>query len=194
MSDPNEDLLLTHNYDGIEEYDNPMPGWWSFIFLTNIVWAGVYVTGISLGLLPDYQTDLRAEMAIQNQLEAQAAQDLPPITPEVLAEGAADSKALARGATVYKMNCAVCHGNAGEGVIGPNLTDDAWLNGTGTIGDIHTVIANGTSKGMPPWGKVLGRDDQIAVTGFVTSLHGTNPPNAKPAEGEVHPAKDETDG
>ena len=193
MSDSRDDVLLTHNYDGIEEYDNPMPGWWSFIFVTNIIWAGVYVTGISLGLLPTYEVDLRADMAIQKQLEDQARQDLPPITPEVLAAGVEDSNALARGATVYKMNCAVCHGNAGEGLIGPNLTDDAWLNGDGTVASIHEVIANGTSKGMPPWGKVLGRDDQIAVTGFVTKMQGMNPPNAKPAEGTVH-GKDKSDG
>lgn len=177
--------ILAHTYDDIQEYDNPMPGWWSFMFVASIVWSVVYFVGISLGLLPDYETDLRAEMAIQASLEAKAAAAAPPLSTEDLLASATDPDKIARGETVYKMNCAVCHGNAGEGLIGPNLTDNAWIVGDGSVASIHQVVVDGTDRGMPPWGRVLVRDDLVAVTGFVTSLQGTNPPNPKPPEGNV---------
>jgi cytochrome c oxidase cbb3-type subunit 3 len=180
-----EDVLTTHNYDGIQEYDNPMPGWWSFIFLTNIVMAVVYVVGINLNFFPDYQEDLRAEMAIQQELEDRAKKDLPPVTPEMLAEAAGKPDTIQTGAEVYAMNCAVCHGAHGQGLIGPNLTDDAWLNGDGQLVAIHKVVETGTTKGMPGWGPILLQTDIVAVVAFVKSLQGTNPPDPKAAEGVV---------
>ncbi len=72
-------------------------------------------------------------------------------------------------------------------MIGPNLTDDAWIHG-GTMSEIHhTIVESVLAKGMPPWGKLLKPDQVDAVTAYVASLKGTNPPNAKPPEGEAMP-------
>lgn len=180
-----EDNLKTHNYDGIQEYDNPMPGWWTFIFVTNIIWAGVYVVGINLSIFPDYQTDLRAEMEIQEELEQRALDNLPPLTPEMLAEAAGDDTVITAGADVYAMHCSTCHGNQGQGLIGPNLTDTAWINGDGGLDSLHTVVVKGTNKGMPGWGPILGQQSLVSVIAFVKSLQGTTPPNPKAPEGEV---------
>lgn len=186
MSSPttDEDLLTTHSYDGIQEYDNPMPGWWMFIFIANIVWAAVYVVGISLDFFPEYEDDLRAEMKIQAEIEDRMRQELPPVTPEMLAEAVDKEDVVMKGSEVYAMNCAQCHGKRGEGLIGPNLTDDAWLNGDGTLVSMHGVIVSGTDKGMPGWGPILLQEDLVAVTVFAKTLQGTNPPNAKAAEGK----------
>lgn len=183
-SSPNEDLLTTHNYDGIQEYDNPMPGWWIFIFVTNIVWAGVYIVGINLDFLPEYEDDLRADMMIQQQLEDRARQALPPVTPETLAEAAANPEAVLKGAEVFAMNCAACHGAQGQGLIGPNLADNAWLYGDGGLMPLHDVIEQGTPRGMPGWGTILLQADLVGVVAYVKSLQGTNPPNPKPPEGK----------
>lgn len=190
-----EDVLTTHNYDGIQEYDNPMPGWWSFIFITNIVWAAVYMVGINLDFFPDAHDDLRADMAVQRAIEDRHRQALPPVTPEMLAEAVGSDDAVTQGAEVFAMNCAACHGNQGQGVIGPNLTDDSWINGDGGLLAIHSVVTKGTSKGMPGWGPILPQGDLIAVIAFTKSLHGTKPPNPKAAEGEVPPpGGTDTDG
>ncbi len=181
-----EDVLTTHNYDGIQEYDNPMPSWWTWIFVATVVWAAVYFVGINIDLIPDYQDTLAAEMERASALKAAVAKDVPPVTQEMLAEAAASEAVVAKGAEVYTMNCAACHGNKGQGLIGPNLTDNAWLYG-GSLTDIHTTVEKGKpDKGMPAWGEVLLQEDQVAVTAYVDSIRGTNPPDPKPPEGEPY--------
>ena len=57
MAEQYEDKVI-HSYDGIEEYDNPLPGWWKGIFYASVVWAGVYVVGINRDYIPDRLDDL----------------------------------------------------------------------------------------------------------------------------------------
>ena len=72
-------------------------------------------------------------------------------------------------------------------MIGPNLTDDAWIHG-GSLQAIHKTIVDGVlAKGMPPWGKLLKPDQIDAVTVYVASLKGTSPPGAKAPEGHAEP-------
>ena len=97
----------------------------------------------------------------------------------------ADPAMAAEGAATYKTVCAACHGNEGQGLIGPNLTDAYWLHG-GTNMDIYHVISDGVvAKGMPPWEAVYSSEERAQIVAFVRSLEGTNPPNAKEAEGEL---------
>ena len=94
-----------------------------------------------------------------------------------------DQAAVASGKQVFVQNCAACHRADGGGLIGPNLTDDAWIHG-GTLVDMHKTITEGVlAKGMPAWGKVLKPDQVNAVTVYVATLRGTNPANPKPPEG-----------
>lgn len=104
---------------------------------------------------------------------------------EALLALASDPTALANGKSLYDMNCAVCHRADGGGLIGPNLTDDAWLHGSAPTA-IHATIANGVlEKGMPPWDRLLKPEQVNAVTAYVISLRGTNPPAPKAPEGVV---------
>ena len=83
-------------------------------------------------------------------------------------------------------SCSACHGRAGEGGVGPNLTDDYWLH-QGGVSDIFKTIKYGwPDKGMKAW-----KDDfspiQIAqMTSFIMTLRGTNPPNAKEKQGDLY--------
>lgn len=179
------DVLKTHNYDGIQEFDNPMPGWWSGIFVATIFWSAVYGIAIGVNVIPTVHDELADDMKEQATIEAAAAATSPAGDRSNLVAASADSAKIDAGAKVYNTNCAACHGAAGAGMIGPNLTDDAWLYG-GDIVDVRKVVAEGTPKGMPGWGQVLSDDDLVAVVAYVASIYGSNPEKAKAAEGQPH--------
>ncbi len=181
----NDERLLDHDYDGIQEFDNPMPRWWVWIFWATIVFAVIYYF--------DFTGAIRGPGRVKEYEMAMA--DAARRYPQPAAGGDAsalaalrnDDKALALGKTTFVTNCAACHRPDGGGLIGPNLTDDYWLHG-GTVAEIHTTIMNGVlEKGMPPWGKMLKPDQVSAVAVYVASLHGTNPANPKAPQGEKAP-------
>ena len=179
-----QDELLDHEYDGIREYDNPMPGWWKWMFYATIVWAVIYFVGINLGYVPTYEDDLAAGQAELQVMRDKHELESPTVDQAMLAEAAADEQAIATGKEAYATNCASCHGQKGEGLIGPNLTDKYWLHG-GSLADIHTTVKEGvTEKGMPAWGGMLTQDQVIGVVAFIDSIKGTDPPNAKEPQGE----------
>ena len=178
MSD--QDRLIEHSYDGIQEYDNPMPAWWVTTFWLTIIYAVLYYFNVfGIGEGKGRQAEYQAAMAT-------AAAEHPvvasTVTPEQLLAMAADPKSVEEGKEVFTKNCAACHAADGGGLIGPNLTDDAWIHG-GTIDKIHTTIVDGVlAKGMPAWGQMLKPEDVEHVTSYVWSLHGTTPAKPKVAE------------
>ena len=178
---PNDSRLIEHSYDGIQEYDNPLPRWWVLLFYATIVFSGLYLlnvpgVGIGKGRIAAYEADVAA-------WRAQHPQGPVEVTPEQLAALAGRAEVVADGRQVFAANCASCHRADGGGLIGPNLTDALWIHG-GTLPAIHATIAQGVlAKGMPNWGKVLTPDQVNAVTVYVASLQGTTPPNPKAPEG-----------
>jgi cytochrome c oxidase cbb3-type subunit 3 len=97
-----------------------------------------------------------------------------------------DEGSLASGKTIFMDNCAACHGRAGEGGVGPNLTDDYWLH-QGGIKDIFKTIKYGwPEKGMKSWQQDLGAKQIHEISSYIKSLHGTNPANAKEKQGELY--------
>lgn len=182
MADQNQDRLLDHNYDGIQEYDNPMPRWWVIIFWATIVfsilyWLNVPGIGRGPGRIAAYESDMARARAVQ------AAQPSAGPSAEQLAALMQDAGAVSNGKQVFTQNCAACHRADGGGLIGPNLADDAWIHG-GALPDVYKTISDGVlAKGMPAWGKVLRPEQVNAVTAYVATLRGTNPANPKPPEG-----------
>jgi cytochrome c oxidase cbb3-type subunit 3 len=74
-----------------------------------------------------------------------------------------------------------CHGPKGQGVIGPNLTDDYWLHGKASFMDIYAVVNEGVpAKGMPAWGKKLDPVEVAKLAAYVGTLRGTNLPGKAP--------------
>ena len=184
-----QDHLLEHNYDGIQEYDNPMPRWWVYIFWITIVfsvlyWLNVPGFGIGKGRIANYNRDMAVAAAAAARREA--AQPASA-SPEQLSALTKDASALALGKQAFGQNCAACHRLDAGGQIGPNLTDDYWLHGA-AIEQIRKTVSDGVlEKGMPPWGKVLKPAQLDAVVAYVFTLRGTNPPNPKEPQGEVVP-------
>ena len=183
-----QDHLLEHNYDGIQEFDNPMPRWWVYIFWATIVfsvlyWLNVPGIGSGKGRIANYEREMATAAAAEARLKA--AQPSPGASGEQLTALTRDAAALALGKDVFAKNCAACHRFDGGGQIGPNLADDAWLHG-GAIDEIQKVVRDGVlEKGMPPWGKVLKPDQLDVVTAYVFTLRGTNPPDPKAPQGEI---------
>lgn len=189
-SGPGEDVVRPHSYDGIEEYDNPLPGWWKWSFYVTIVWSGVYVVAIGLGLVNTYEGDLATE---SRQVDAmvrtwEEAHPKPTIDEETLAAAVQEPGAAEKGGAIFAERCASCHGPKGQGLIGPNLTDAYWIHG-GSLKSIHTVIAEGVGeKGMPAWGPILKPAEVVAVVSWVQSVQGSNPEGAKAPQGELYEA------
>lgn len=183
-----ETLLLDHDYDGIQELDHPLPTWWLAILYISIVFSALYVGYYMTGLGPTLRQEL--EVALQ-EIEAAKATSADSgggggdLTNEKILALVKSEKDVASGKGVYDGKCAACHGDKGQGLIGPNLTDDFWLHGEGKPVDIAAVIRDGVAeKGMPPWGPILSPTELVDVTAFIISIHGTQPPGAKEPQGE----------
>jgi cytochrome c oxidase cbb3-type subunit 3 len=180
---PDEDRLLDHEYDGIKEYDNPMPRWWLATFWVTIIFSVLYllnlpIVGVGKGRLADYQADMAEATAL-----AAKNNPLANITPETIVAASTDQAKQTLGATTFKTMCASCHLADGGGQIGPNLTDSYWIHGAQPLEVFKTVVEGVPAKGMPAWGKMLKPDQVVAVTGYVLSLKGTTPKIPKPPQG-----------
>ncbi len=185
MSDGKKEKLTDHNYDGIQELDNDLPRWWISLFYLTIVFAVVYYGYYELGGGPSIRDDFDHDVAAMAAKKAAVPQSVFPDMPKLVAFQKRP-EALVAGKGVFQVRCIACHGDRGQGVIGPNLTDDYWLHGDGKTGSIAKVIHDGVlDKGMPPWGALLTDDEVYSVTVYVKSLRGTNPPGAKAAQGQL---------
>ena len=170
---------IVHEYDGILEADNQLPRWWLATFFGGIVFAGAYWFAYeSWRIAPGPREEYAAAM------EAAAASG-GEVTDELLTMIADQDDRVAEGATTFATSCAACHGGRGEGLIGPNLTDSAWIHG-GAPTQIHATVAHGVgTAGMPAWGPVLGDRQVQSVVAFVLSIRDTNVPGRE-AQGEVY--------
>ena len=180
-----EEPLFDHTYDGIQEYDNPMPRWWVWIFWATIVYSAIYLlnvvpfVGEGKGRLAQYGEDVSAA----EKKYASARGPRPAPSDDALHALAADAGAREQGKALYMTNCMPCHRADAGGVIGPNLTDDYWIHG-GAPADIHRTIASGVlDKGMPAWAQVLKPGDVDRVAAYVISVHGTKPADPKAPQG-----------
>ncbi len=178
-----KDVIRPYVVDGIQEYDNPMPSWWVAMFYATIIFGVVYLFWVHLLGKSTLETELKRDQDRYAELRTKRA-SLQGAAAASFDERAKDPQLIASGKEVFSLNCSPCHGAAGEGVVGPNLADKFWLNGS-TPGDIVNVISKGVpAKGMVAWETILGIDKIEAVAAFVMSLQGTNPPNGKAPEGE----------
>ncbi len=181
-----QDIVLTHNYDGIRELDNVLPPWWVYLFYASIVFAIIYAVRFSmndLNQIEEYNTEVVEAKAAFEEWKKTAKDYVDVSSVTVLTEKAD----LVAGKQVYTQNCAVCHKADGGGSIGPNLTDDKWILGGG-VKNVFTTISKGgrPNKGMEAWAKKGLKAQQIQqVASYILSLQGTNPAGGKAPEGEV---------
>jgi cytochrome c oxidase cbb3-type subunit III len=188
-----EAQLLDHNYDGIREYDNPLPSWWSIVFGATVAFAFLYfayynIAGWGRSPADSYQVALAGWQSIYKA--GPGGGGGPSVTEEMLAAGTENPDVVARGAEVFAARCIGCHGANASGQIGPNLTDLYQMHGT-TRMDLYAIILGGApGTAMIPWGETLKPTEVIAVTTFVSSLRGKNligkEPQGKPVPTLTH--------
>ena len=170
-----EPELLAHDYDGIREYDNPLPGWWRAIFYGSMVFAVVYVVfAHGLGWISSPADAYKVALASYGTHLQMRAPSGPNVNEGLLANGAHDSDTVERGASVFAAKCIGCHTADGRGQIGPNLTDLFQIHGSSRM-DLYDTINRGIpGTAMPPWGEQLSGVEVVSVTVFVSTLRGKN--------------------
>ncbi len=180
----NNDIEIKgHSYDGITEFDNPLPMWWLWTFFITIIFAFLYYIHYEFAGGQTIQQELQVAMAEIEKAKGSAPQVME--TEENLAAEMKGDAVIALGAATFSGKCAACHGPQLQGMIGPNLVDKYWIHGKGTRMDIVKVIREGVAdKGMPPWGTLLKKDELYAVTAYILSKKGSTPANPKAPQGE----------
>lgn len=175
-----------HVYDGIEEYDNPLPVWWFWKFIATAVFSLIYLLLYpGLGNFPGL-----LGWTSQNQLEQRVAKANAKLDAQYSAYAqrtiddlAGDPAALRMSRRLFNNNCSICHGVGGVGANGfPDLSDNDWLYG-GTPEAIKHSIAYGRQSVMPAWGAVLGETGVVDVTEYLLSLGGAEHNTEQAARG-----------
>ena len=180
------DQSFDHDYDGIKEYDNPLPGWWKWLFILSIIFSGWYVLYYHLSVTPTIEDKYYAS------LEAHLETMLAPLGElrtdnETILRIMPDEKLMAAVSGMFKGNCAQCHGADGSGGTGPNMTDDVYKTARSPVG-IYNIIKNGVpGTAMVGWEARLREEQMILLAAYVASLRGQNLPGNLP-EGEPIPA------
>lgn len=180
-----EEADMGHDYDGIRELNNPTPPWWKWGFIFTFAFAVVYAWRMGVShTAPNQFQELAAEEAkaaiAKEEYLKKAANNIDENSVTMLN----DAGDLAAGEKIFVASCAPCHGPQGQGVVGPNLTDDYWLHG-GKINDVFKTIKYGVAeKGMKAWQEDFSPKQLAQLASFVKSIQGTNPPNAKEPQGQ----------
>lgn len=179
-------ILLDHDYDGIKELDNDLPPWWTKLFYACILFGVIYLAKYHLfgeqNQAQEFETEMaEAKLAVEEYKKT--AKDLIDSETVTLLTETAD---IASGKKVFEANCIACHRQDGGGTIGPNLTDENWILGGGIKNVFHTITEGGRDgKGMVAWKGTLKPSEIQQVASYVLSLKGSNPKDAKPAEGDI---------
>lgn len=176
-----------HVYDGIEEYDHPLPGWWFNMYLGTVIFSVVYLVlypgmGSYAGVLGWTQTGQWQQEV--DEAEAKYAPIYEQYANMSVEELIANPDAMKMGRRLFNNNCSVCHGSDGRGSYGfPNLADSDWLYG-GSAAEIKASITHGRKGAMPGWGTVIGDDGVDNVAEYVFKISGREHDAEKAAEGE----------
>ena len=203
---PSEEVRTTgHEWDGIEEWNNPLPKWWLYTFYACVIWAiGYWIVYPAWPTVSSYTKGyLGYSQRAQVNKDIAAAKEGTAVFSDKIAEGdfetiKADpellSFALAGGEAAFGDNCAPCHGRGAQGFVGyPNLRDDAWIWG-GSMEGIQQTILHGIRSDdpqtrmsmMPAFGElgILNREQILDTVQYVMSLSGNEEDAEAAARGQ----------
>lgn len=175
ISDLAEDGTTGHEYDGIREYNNPLPRWWLITFWGTIVFALVYlVLYPGLGKYPGLLGwTASGELAKNEQLYKRQYGGLyAEFARTPIPELAQNERAMQVAGRIFANNCAACHGSNARGGLGyPNLTDKDWLYG-GEPENLVATLTHGRKGVMPAFKEAMGEDGVKEVVTYTLSLSG----------------------
>ena len=169
-------------HDGIKEFDNPLPGWWTWLFILSVVFSVGYVAWyhIGVGASIEEKYDTQVATFYEGQLAQLGITEADDLNIIRLTENQELMVALAG---MFNGQCAQCHRTDGGGGIGPNLTDDHWKN-VKTPSDIFAVITDGVDgTAMSSWERRLREPQRILLSAYVAYLRSTTVSDGKAVEG-----------
>ena len=183
-SEYEQDTVLTHEFDGIQEFDNRLPNWWLWLMWGSMVFSLFYwlvIQTLDLRDLPQERFETVMLVAQEAELARMAASG---INDETLLAMSAMPNKVTEGRELFVSHCVACHLDQGQGSVGPNLTDGVWINGCKPMDMLNTVTNGVPAKGMPAWMNQLGPSRVQTVVSYVITLRDTNVPGKAP-EGEL---------
>lgn len=164
-----------HAWDGITEYDNPLPRWWFMLYIGTVIFSIGYLIlypgmGNWKGILPGYDGGWTSAKQYDREME-RADEKYGPIFAKFqqmpIETVAKDPAALEIGSRLFANHCAICHGSDAKGSPGfPNLADKDWRWG-GDTATIMNSIMHGRTGVMPAWGAIIGEDGVKNVSAYV---------------------------
>ncbi len=181
------DILLDHNYDGIQELDNSLPPWWKYGFYLTIIVGIIYfyryeVSHTGLSQVEEYNIEMTKAETDKAAYLAKSNNNIDENNVTLLKEPAD----LNAGKELFLKTCSPCHLQDGGGIVGPNLTDDYWLHG-GSIKDIFKTIKYGwQDKGMKSWKDDFSPKQIQQLASYIKSLRGTHPATPKAPQGDLY--------
>ncbi len=183
MSARPHDPLLDHEYDGIREFDNPVPGWMHLIFFGTVVFSVLYFAFFQFSPVAwTVQSTWEAHQAAAYQKVFGTLGELKP-DAATLVSLAQDEQMMAVAKGMFVTNCAQCHGKDGGGINGVNLTDDVYKN-VKQLADVYTVLTKGAGNGaMPAWQNRISSNERILLASYAATLRNTNVAGGRAAEG-----------
>ena len=181
-----EEIILDHNYDGIQELDNNLPPWWLYGFYISMIFAVVYMTRYYIfdgaSQKEEYLMEVAEAKAAVEEYKKNAKDLIDAESVELLT----DAEDINAGKAIFAENCVACHKADAGGGIGPNLTDKFWLLGGGIKNVFHTISEGGRAgKGMVSWKTELKPAQIAQVASYVISLQGTTPAEPKEPQGDL---------
>lgn len=181
------DIMIDHPHDGIYELDNRLPPWWVSMFYATIVFAFGYLFYYHY-LYPEQNQLAEYTESVRKAdiLKADVAERQANLVNEKSVVALTDKKDLSAGQDIFIGKCAACHGQKGEGGVGPNMTDEYWLHGGGIKNVFSTVKYGVPDKGMISWQGQLSAKEIQNVSSYILTLKGTNPPNPKAPQGTIY--------
>ncbi|MCP4291536.1 MAG: c-type cytochrome [bacterium] len=173
-SDYRADTVMEHEYDGIQEFDNKLPNWWLWIMWGSMVFGLLYwlvFHTLEIRDLPkgDFETEMRlADEAMFERMKNN------PVTNESLMALVEMPAKVTEGREMFVKFCVACHLDDGRGLVGPNLTDNAWIHGCEPM-NLYDIVSKGVAaKGMPSWINQLGPGGVQTVTAYVMTIRNSN--------------------
>ena len=179
-------VMTDHEYDGIRELDNNLPPWWKYGFYFTILFGFVYIYNFHIAHSSPLQLqEYTAELEEADSLKKEQLKNAAASIDETNVIALLDAASLSSAKSIFTGNCANCHGQNGEGGVGPNLTDAYWINGGGIQNIFKTIKYGVPAKGMIAWQAQLKPEAIQKVGSYILSLQGTNPANGKAAQGAI---------
>jgi cytochrome c oxidase cbb3-type subunit 3 len=188
VTEKKRDELLSHEADGIREFDNALPRWWLYGFYFTIAFGIVYFVNYHLLPRPAFgKATVAAEYEESVRLASAAARPAGAAVAPVAV--LTDAASLDKGRAIFEGPtnvCFSCHRADLGGLVGPNLTDDYWLHGCTAAQLVANIKSGFPERGMMPFGtgQRLTDDQVLQVASYVLSKHDTHPPSPKAREPE----------